>query len=236
MVMKKTAILFFLVMICSCLLFSCGKGKSDTLYLVKQTRTDQNGTMTVTFYYNSDYKIAKQAVDTGKDDSTVSEYGYDENGYQNYQKVTASSGMLQEIFMKNDSDGRMLELKTVTTYNGKVTESKATYEYIDENGSYIQTSPQGAVNTFMMDEQGNLLSTKTSSLGETSVTYDNKYEGELLKEAIITTVTKTKTTIQTIKYEYDSHGNKVKSTIYDEDGNVKVTETFEYSNEVEFVK
>ena len=233
--MKKVILLAVLSLMVA-LLFSCGEKTEEPLYIVKQTYTDGSGTTTFTYSYNADYKIIRQEVDAGGEASTVSEYGYDENGYQNYQKVVANSGLVQEIFMTNDSYGRVIKRKIVTNYNGKVTEVRSTLEYIDSNGSYVETSSSGAVNTFTFDEHGNLLSTKSEGLTEQTVTYENKYEDGLLKETTLTTVTKTRTTVQTIKYEYDKHGNNIKSTLYDEQGSVKVTETFEYSKNPEIIK
>ena len=55
-------------------------------------------------------------------------------------------------------------------------------------------------------------------------------------ETITTMTVGTKTTVTTMKYEYDGQGNKIKETSYDTDGNVTYTQTFEYSSKVEFVK
>ena len=52
--------------------------------------------------------------------------------------------------------------------------------------------------------------------------------GDFLIEAIITMTAGTKTTVTTMKYEYDGQGNKIKETSYDADGNVTYTQTFEY--------
>ena len=234
--MKKIATLTLISIILSSLLFSCDTGKKNEFYLVKQTYTDKGGTLTVEYFYNDDYKIIKQVSDTGKDSSTVSEYGYDENGYQNYQKGVSESGLIQEVFMTNDSEGRVTEQKIVSNYNGSTTETVSTIEYIDDNGSYIQTSTSGVITTITLDEHGNFISIKTTGVTEQTATYENIYEDGLLTEAHITTVTKAKTTNKTVKYEYDKHGNKIKSEIFDEHGNVTVTETFEYSSNPEIIK
>lgn len=234
--MKKVVGLTILAVILSSLLFSCGSNEEANLFLVRQTYTDKSGTMTVSYFYNEEYKIAKQVTDTGTESSTVSEYGYDENGYQNYQKIVADSGLVQELVIKNDSEGRAIENKLTTNYNGNVTETTATIEYIDENGSYIQTSTQGVTTTFILDNYGNFLSIVSSGPAEQTVTYENEYEGDLLMSAKITTVTKNKTTVQTAKYDYDKQGNKIKSEIFDENGNITVTETFEYSKNPEIIK
>ena len=234
--MKKVVGLTILAIILSSLLFSCGTNEEANLFLVRQTYTDKSGTMTVSYYYNEEYKIVKQVTDTGTESSTVSEYGYDENGYQNYQKIVADSGLVQELVIKNDSEGRAIENKLTTNYNGSVTETTATIEYIDENGSYIQTSAQGVTTTFILDNYGNFLSIVSAGPAEQTVTYENEYEGDLLMSAKITTVTKNKTTVQTAKYEYDKQGNKIKSEIFDENGNITVTETFEYSKNPEIIK
>ena len=234
--MKKVVGLTILAVILSSLLFSCGSNEEANLFLVRQTYTDKSGTMTVSYFYNEEYKIVKQVTDTGTESSTVSEYGYDENGYQNYQKIVADSGLVQELVINNDSEGRAIENKLTTNYNGNVTETTATIEYIDENGSYIQTSAQGVTTTFILDNYGNFLSIVSAGPAEQTVTYENEYEGDLLMNAKITTVTKNKTTVQTAKYEYDKQGNKIKSEIFDENGNVTVTETFEYSKNPEIIK
>ena len=233
----KKSIFFVLIALVSLLAFaSCGKRADGELYLVKQTYTDKSTAMTVEYFYNEEYKIIKQVSDTGKDSSTVSEYGYDENGYQNYQKVVAESGLVQEVFMENDSEGRVIERKLVTNYNGNVTETLTKIEYVDSNGSYVETSTSGMVTTYTLDEHGNFTSIKSEGLSEQTATYENKYENGLLIESTLTTVTKTKTTKQTIKYEYDDHGNKIKSEIFNEQGDVTVTETFEYSSKPEIIK
>lgn len=234
--MKKVVLLTLLTIFLSAFLFSCETGAEDKLYIVKQTYTDKSTDMTVEYFYNEEYKIAKQVTDTGTESSTVSEYGYDENGYQNYQKIVADSGLVQELVIKNDSEGRAIENKLTTNYNGNVTETTATIEYIDENGSYIQTSTQGVTTTFILDNYGNFLSIVSAGLAEQTVTYENEYEGDLLMSAKITTVTKNKTTVQTEKYEYDKQGNKIKYEVFDENGNVTVTVTFEYSKNPEIIK
>ena len=234
--MKKVVGLTILAIILSSLLFSCGTNEEANLFLVRQTYTDKSGTMTVSYFYNEEYKIVKQVTDTGTESSTVSEYGYDANGYQNYQKIVADSGLVQELVIKNDSEGRAIENKLTTNYNGNITEITATIEYIDENGSYIQTSAQGVTTTFILDNYGNFLSIVSAGPAEQTVTYENEYEGDLLMSAKITTVTKNKTTVQTAKYEYDKQGNKIKSEIFDENGNITVTETFEYSMNPEIIK
>ena len=233
--MKKIAIVVFFIIIMTTLL-SCSNNESDQLYLVKQTYTDKSGTTTTTYYYNDEYKIIKQVTDTGKDSSTVSEYGYDENGHQNYQKVTSNSGLIQEIFMKNDSNGRVIERRIVSNYKGTVTETVTTIEYIDENGSYTETSSSGVVTTCHLDEKGNFTDIISSGLSEQTVSYNNKYENGILLEAEMTTTRGTKIVKQIVKYEYDKYGNKVKSEVYDENGNVTLTETFEYSNKPEIMK
>ena len=234
--MKKVVLLTLLTIFLSAFLFSCETGAKDEFYLVKQTYTDKSGTMTVTYYYNEEHKIVKQVTDTGKESSTVSEYGYDDNGYQNYQKVVADSGLIQELFIKNDSQGRAIENKLTTNYNGIITENIATIEYIDENGSYTQTSTQGVVTTFTLDNYGNFLTIVSSGPTEQTITYENEYDGDLLMNATITTVTKNKTVVQTAKYEYDKYGNKIKSEIFDDQGKVTVTETFEYSKSPQIIK
>ena len=232
----KKVILLTLLSLTVALLFSWGGKNDEPLYLVKQTYTDRSGTITTKYLYNDDYKVIKQQADAGGEASTESEYGYDENGYQNYQKVVAKSGLVQEFFMTNDSQGRVVARRIVTNYNGKVTETTSSLEYIDDNGSYVETSSSGAVNTFTFDEHGNFLSIVSSGLSEQTVTYDNKYENDLLIEAKMTTATKNKTVKQSVKYEYDRHGNKIKSEVFDENGNVTVTETFEYSSKPKIVK
>ena len=233
--MRKITLMLFTIIIMA-MLFSCSNNESEELFLVRQTYTDKSGTTTTTYYYNDEYKIIKQVTDTGKDSSTVSEYGYDENDYQNYQKVTANSGLIQEIFLKNDSNGRVIERKIINNYKGNVTETVTTVEYIDENGSYKETSTSGVVTTWLLDEKGNYTDIISTGQSAQTVKYKNRYERGLLMEAEITTTRGTKTTKQTVKYEYDSLGNKIKSEVYDESGTVTVTETFEYSNKPEMVK
>ena len=231
--MKKIISVLLIAVICCTFLFSCGNNEdTGKLYLVKQTMTDKTGTYTVKHYYNEQYQIVKQENITSDESDTESELRYDENGYQNYQKNISKSGLVSEIFITNDANGRILEMRTVSIYNGKETEIIITYEYTDEYGSYIQTSTSGVTTTVTKDEHGNDIA-RSNNKGQSS-THENKYSGELLVETITTMTVGTKTTVTTMKYEYDGQGNKIKETSYDTDGNVTYTQTFEYSSKVTF--
>ncbi len=233
--MKKIISMFLITVLCCAFLFSCGNTEdTGTLYLVKQTMTDKSGTTTVEFLYNKDYRVVKHKITAGGISDTDSDLGYDENGYQNYQKNVSKSGLVSEIFITNDENGRMTEMRTVQTYNGTETEIIITYEYTDEYGSYIQTSTSGVTTTVTNDEHGNEIA-RSNNKGQSS-THENKYSGEFLVETITTMTVGTKTTVTTMKYEYDGQGNKIKETSYDSDGNVTYTQTFKYSSKVEFVK
>ena len=233
--MKKIISLILITVICCAFLFSCGNTEdTGKIYLVKQTMTDKAGTTTTEFIYNNNYQIVKHKTTVGGTGDTESDIGYDENGYQNYQKAISKSGLITEIFITNDSNGRQLETRMVQTYNGKETETVTTYEYTDENGSCIETSTSGTVTTVTKDEHGNSI-TRSNNRGQ-SATYENKYEGELLIETKTTMTVGTNTIVTTMKYEYDSQGNKIKETNYDSNGTVISTQTFEYSSKVEFVK
>ena len=233
--MKKIVSVILVTMLCCAFLFSCGNTEDEgKLYLVKQTMTDKTGTTTVEFFYNNDYQVVKHKTTTGGISDTESNIGYDENGYQNYQKNISKSGLVSEIFLTNDENGRMTEMRTVQTYNGTETEIIITYEYTDEYGSYIQTSTSGVTTTVTNDERGNEIA-RSNNKGQSS-THENKYSGEFLVETITTMTVGTKTTVTTMKYEYDSQGNKIKETSYDLNGNVTYTQIFEYSEKVEFVK
>lgn len=231
--MKKILSVFLITVICCTFLFSCGNNEdTDKLYLVKQTMTEKSGTVTTEFIYNDNYQVVKQKTTAGGISDTDSELGYDENGYQNYQKNISKSGLVSEIFIKNDANGRWLEMRSVSIYNGKETEIIITYEYTDEYGSYIQTSTSGVTTTVTKDEHGNDIA-RSNNKGQSS-THENKYSGELLVETITTMTVGTKTTVTTMKYEYDGQGNKVKETAYDSNDNVISTQTFEYSSKVTF--
>jgi len=220
--------------ICCTFLFSCGKTEDAAkLYLVKQTMADKTGTVTVEFIYNQDYQVVKNKTTSGGISDTESDIGYDENGYQNYQKNISKSGLVSEIFITNDANGRILEMRTVSIYNGKETETIITYEYTDENGSRIETATSGTVTTVTNDEHGNAIA-RSNNRGQSSM-YENKYEGELLIETKATMTVGTNTIVTTTKYDYDSQGNKVKETNYDSNGTVISTQTFEYSSKVTFV-
>ena len=231
--MKKIISMLLITVLCCAFLFSCGN-TADTgkLYLVKQTMTDKSGTITTEFFYNKEYQIVKQKTTAGGESNTDSDLGYDENGFQNYQKNVSKSGLVSELFITNDENGRMTEIRTVQTYNGKETETIITYEYTDEYGSYIQTSTSGVTTTVTNDEHGNEIA-RSNNKGQSS-THENKYNGDLLVETITTMTVGTKTTVTTMKYEYDAQGNKIKETSYDTDGNVTYTQTFEYSSKVTF--
>ena len=233
--MKKIVSVILVTMLCCAFLFSCDNTEDEgKLYLVKQTMTDKTGTTTVEFFYNNDYQVVKHKTTAGGISDTESNIGYDENGYQNYQKNISKSGLVSEIFFTNDENGRMTEMRTVQTYNGTETEIIITYEYTDEYGSYIQTSTSGVTTTVTNDERGNEIA-RSNNKGQSS-THENKYSGEFLVETITTMTVGTKTTVTTMKYEYDSQGNKIKETSYDLNGNVTYTQIFEYSEKVEFVK
>ena len=233
--MKKIISVILVTMLCCAFLFSCGNTEdTGKLYLVKQTMTDKSGTITMEFFYNKEYQIVKQKTTAGGESNTDSDLGYDENGFQNYQKNVSKSGFVTEIFITNDENGRPIEMRMVDTYNGKETETIITYEYTDEYGSYIQTSTSGITTTFTYDEHGNL--TAHSNNKGQSVTYENKYEGELLIETKNTMAVGTNTIVTTTKYEYNSQGNKIKETNYDSNGTVIATQTYEYSSKVELVK
>ena len=85
--MKKIISVLLIAIICCTFLFSCGNTEdTDKLYLVKQTMTEKSGTVTTEFIYNDNYQVVKQKTTSGGISDTDSELGYDENGYQNYQK------------------------------------------------------------------------------------------------------------------------------------------------------
>ena len=231
--MKKIISVLLIAVICCTFMFSCGNTEdTDKLYLVKQTMTEKSGTVTTEFIYNDNYQVVKQKTTAGGISDTDSELGYDENGYQNYQKNISKSGLVSEIFIKNDANGRQLEMRIVSIYNGKENETITTYEYTDKNDSCIETSTSGTITTVINDEHGNAIS-RSNNRGQ-STTYENKYNGDLLVERITTMTAGTKTTVTTMKYEYDGQGNKVKETTYDSNGNVISTQTFEYSSKVTF--
>lgn len=232
--MKKIISLVLITVICCALMFSCGNNEdAGKLYLVKNTLTEKSGTTTTEFLYNKDYQIVKQKTTAGGISNTESDLGYDENGYQNYQKNVSKSGLFSELFLTNDVNGRWLEMKFVKTYNGKETETITIYEYTDENGSCIETSTSGTVTTVTKDEHGNAIA-RSNNRGQ-STTYENKYEGDLLIETKNTMTVGTNTIVTITKYEYDSQGNKVKETNYDSNGNVISTQAYEYSSKVTFV-
>ena len=232
--MKKIISVLLITVLCCAFLFSCGNTEdTGKLYLVKQTLTEKSGTTTTEFIYNDNYQVVKHKTTAGGISDTDSELGYDENGYQNYQKAISKSGLINEIFITNDANGRQLEMRIVQTYNGKETETIITYEYTDENGSRIETATSGTVTTVTNDEHGNAI-TRSNNKGQSS-TYENKYEGELLIETKTTMTVGTNTIVTTTKYEYDSQGNKIKETNYDSNGTVISTQTFEYSSKVTFV-
>ena len=227
--MKKIISVLLITVLCCAFLFSCGNTEdTGKLYLVKQTLTEKSGTTTTEFIYNDNYQVVKHKTTAGGISDTDSELGYDENGYQNYQKAISKSGLINEIFITNDANGRQLEVRLVQTYNGKETETIITYEYTDENGSRIETATSGTVTTVTNDEHGNAI-TRSNNKGQSS-TYENKYEGELLIETKTTMTVGTNTIVTTTKYEYDSQGNKIKETNYDSNGTVISTQTFEYSS------
>lgn len=233
--MKKIISIIFITVLCCTALFSCENNEeTGKLYLVKQTMTDTTGTTTTEFLYNKDYRVVKQKTTSGGISDTDSDLEYDENGYLNYQKNVSKSGLVSEFFVANDANGRMIEIRTVSTYNGKETEITLTREYTDDYGSYTETSTSGVVTTVTNDEHGNEIS-RANNKGQ-SITHENKYNGDVLIERSTSMTVGTKTTVTTTKYEYDSQGNKTKETSYNPDGYITYTQSFEYSDKVEFVK
>ena len=231
--MKKIISVLLITVLCCAFLFSCGNTENTgKLYLVKQTLTEKSGTTTTEFIYNGNYQVVKHKTTAGGISDTESDLGYDENGYQNYQKAISKSGLVNEIFITNDANGRQLEMRIVQTYNGKETETIITYEYTDENGSRIETATSGTVTTVTNDEHGNAIA-RSNNRGQSSM-YENKYEGKLLIETKATMTVGTNTIVTTTKYEYDSQGNKVKETNYDSNGTVIATQTDEYSSNLTF--
>ena len=90
--MKKIISVILITVLCCAFLFSCGNTEdTGKLYLVKQTMTDKTGTTTVEFLYNQDYQVVKHRTTAGGISDTESDIGYDENGFQNYQKNVSKS-------------------------------------------------------------------------------------------------------------------------------------------------
>ena len=233
--MKKIASLAMIFLVGLSLLFACNDVDNNKLYLVKQIMTDKSGMITCEYYYDENYMVRERRTSTGDISDTIEEIEYDENGYQNYQKATSKSGLVQEIYMTNDNEGRILEERFVTTYNGSVTENYLTYEYIDENDSYIRTSHSSdIILTVTNDKYGNVTK-QEYNIGQ-SVTYENKYEDNLLIEVTVTRTTSSLISTSVIKYEYDNLGNKTKEITYDQYGNISITQEYIYSSQVEFVK
>ena len=115
--MKKVISVLLITVLCFAFLFSCGNTEdTGKLYLVKQTLTEKSGTTTTEFIYNDKYQVVKHKTTAGGISDTESELGYDENGYQNYQKAISKSGLVNEIFITNDANGRQLEMRIVQTY------------------------------------------------------------------------------------------------------------------------
>ena len=113
--MKKIISVILITMLSCAFLCSCGNTEDiGKLYLVKQTMTDKTGTVTVEFIYNQDYQVVKNKTTSGGISDTESDIGYDENGYQNYQKNVSKSGLVSEVFITNDVNGRMEEIRTVS--------------------------------------------------------------------------------------------------------------------------
>ena len=199
--------------------------------LAKQTMVQNGNTTVTTFAYNdSGRQISYETSANGVINSTV-ELGYDANGYKNYEKSTAASGVITEFFLTNDDQGRIVSQRTVTTFKGNSSESVSEFEYTDEHGSFVQTFVSGASKgntvTVTKDEHGNELTHITSN--GTSMRYENKYEGTLLVEKITTRSTSLGTAVTKTVYEYDDNGNNVKTTSYDELGNVSLTYLYEYT-------
>lgn len=232
--MKKIFFLVFITALCCAFLFSC-KNTTDTekLYLIKQTMSDKSVTVTTEFIYNQDYRVVKHKTNANGVSNTYAEIGYDENGYQNYQKDVSISGFVTETFITNDASGRIIEARMVSNYNGNETETIISYEYTDKNGSYVQTSTSGTVTTVIKDKHGNTI-TQSDNKGQL-ITYENKYDKERLIETKNTLTVGTHTIVTITKYEYDIQGNKTKETNYDSDGTVISTQVYEYSSNVVFI-
>ena len=233
--MKRIIFVLMLVII-ACSLLSCGAESDTELYLVRQTVTENGRVTTVNYYYDENYMMVKNETLAGDISDTVCEISYDKNGYMNYMKGVSKSGLVTEMFLINDELGRVVEERLTSTYNGTVTENASTYEYIDDNGSYVRTTTLGAtagrVVTVTKDEFGNEKKS-VDTLGQTAVCV-NKYEGGLLVEVKTTVSNNSKMTVTVAKYEYDGYGNVTKVTRYNNVGDVIGTETYEYSSNVSF--
>ncbi|MBO4941788.1 MAG: hypothetical protein J6D15_06275 [Clostridia bacterium] len=232
--MKKIFSAYLVALLSCVLLFSC-KNTEDTgkLYLIEQTMTDKTGTITVKHYYDKNYRIVKQDTLSGDESDSESELGYDESGHWIYQKSTSKAGLVTEVHIINDEKGRPIEQSFAQTYNNNTTTFTWMFEYTDENGSYIQTNSNGTVIMVTMDSHGNEIARSTNK-GQSS-TVENTYNGDNLTEAKTTMTIGTKTTITTMRYEYDDQGNKIKETNYDSDGNVIGAQIFKYARKVQFV-
>lgn len=229
--MKKLFVLFIFIMLMSSL-FSCSS--NSTLYLTKQILTDKNGTVETIMYYNEDYVLKKTETKSNGSADSIAEFYYDDYGFLIKQEVVANSGLITEILYKNNEYGKVVEQRTLTTYNGTNSENIVSFDYIDANGSYIQTNINGTLEgrtlTVYLDEKGNTIK-RIDSLG-TEAFYEHEYEGDVL----ISTKTTINKTITKLKYEYDKNGNKIKETTYNSNDQVVFVQEFFYSADVNLVE
>lgn len=234
--MKKWLCLLLCVCMVLFVLVSCGT-KDEKVYLVEQIFTNKNETIKTTYFYDNEYMVVRMETASGEESDTVSELGYDANGYQNYQKTVAQSGMVQEVFRTNDDLGRVVEQRELVTYKNTANETISKYEYTDSNGSFVQTyvegSNKGRTVTVLCDEKGNEISRK-DSLGQSAI-YNNEYDGVYLikRESIVKFGSSSITTLT--KYQYDEKGNLIKESNYDDNGNLISTQEYVYSSKISLV-
>ena len=234
--MKKWLCILLCVGMVLSALVSCGT-KDEKVYLVEQIFTNKNETIKTTYFYDNEYRVVRIETVSGEESNTVSQCGYDANGYQNYQKVVAKSGMVQEIFLTNDELGRVIEYRALSTYKNTAKETVFKYEYTDSNGSFVQTYVEGSYKgrtvTVLFDEKGNEIN-RIDSLGQSAV-YNNEYDGIYLigRESIVESGSSSITTHT--KYQYDKKGNLIKESNYDDNGNLISTQEYVYSSKVSFV-
>ncbi len=163
------------------------------------------------YYYNGLGQLSEKVTYRNGVESSSEEFGYDESGFLIYKKRVSS--MEVELFYTNDSEGKPVEIKQMLTVSGEATEIITKISYIDDNGSYIESTAdvEGKITevTYLNDAHGNLSEIKYT---QGSVKYFNIYdsEGRLTEQT-----NDMQTPSWLIKIEYDENGNRKKESNFD---------------------
>lgn len=215
-------------------LVSCAD-KTPEKYLVSYKTSDSFSDFETEFFYTTlsdgEYVIASSRTFNDGVLVSRSEMGYDSQGRRISEQVTMLSVTgSRDISYEYDADGRISrQTMVIKDADGGETTQTTTYEYTDENGSYVKkTSLDGGDETteiYVYDERGGLIS-YTDSAGVVAKR-ENRYN--IYGTIDVTEVTTGDTTTK-ITYSYDAeYKNLTSETLWSESGMQVSTTVYEYS-------